>query len=166
MAATYDLDSSTTLLGRVGYSKAEGERLLIGTIDDGGVVSEDLYARWGDLEQITVEGGIRKYFGGWNKQYTGLRPYVAGTAGFTRNNAVELAQQSDILAPADMNTQQYIDAGWTPTAAGAVGAEMQISRHAAIGVEAGLRWRDNLNTNTKTNSRWSVPLKLRGRVSF
>ncbi len=172
MAATYDVDPSTTLIGRIGYSSADGQRLKIGTIDDRQInpapntTTEDLYAQWSDLEQVTLEGGFRKYMGGWNNSMSGIRPYVGAMAGFTHNNAVTLAQESATLMPVGANVQQYIDAGWTPTASGVVGAEMQVGARTAIGVEAGIRWSDNLNTNFASEDRWSVPLKLRGRVSF
>lgn len=166
MATTYDVDPSTTLLGRIGYSEAQGQRLKIGTIDDGALVSEDLYAQWGDMKQVTLEGGVRKYMGGWNNSMGGMRPYVQGTAGFTHNSSVNLVQDSATLAPAALNTQQYTDAGWTPTASGVVGMEMQVGPRTALGVEAGLRWRDDLNTNLASEDRWSLPVKLRGRISF
>ena len=166
MAASYDVNPSTTLLASVGYSKAEGERQKVGTINDGALVTEDLFAQWGDLEQVTLEGGVRKYMGGWNNGMSGVRPYVQGTAGFTHNQAVNLVQDSATLAPAALNTQQYIDGGWTPTASGMVGAEMQVGPTMAVGVETGVRWRDDLNTNIQSDDRWSIPVQLRGRVSF
>ncbi|HHL42927.1 MAG TPA: hypothetical protein ENJ42_04855, partial [Hellea balneolensis] len=64
LTATYDLDPTTTLLGRIGYKSADGERLKVGTITDG-TITEDLYAQWGDMEEVTLEGGVRKYMGGW-----------------------------------------------------------------------------------------------------
>ena len=173
LGLTYDLNPSTTVLGRLGYSEAEGNRIRTGTIDDSlfvpapaVVTSEDLYAQWSDLEQWTVEGGVRKYIGGWNNTMSGIRPYVQGTAGFTHNSAISLSQDSDTLMPAGSNVQPYAEAGWTPTASGAIGAEMQVGPRTAIGVEAGVRWRDDLNTIAKSDDRWSVPVRLRGRVSF
>lgn len=165
MTATYDLDPSTTLLGRIGYKNAEGERMKVGTITDGNI-TEDLYAKWTDLEEVTLEGGVRKYMGGWNNAMTGLRPYVGATAGFTHNSSVNVIQDSATLAPAALNTQQYIAAGWNPTASGVVGAEMQVGPRTAIGVETGVRWTDGPKTNLGSDDRWSVPLRLRGRVSF
>jgi len=157
----------------LGYSEAEGNRIRTGTIDDSlfvpapaVVTSEDLFAQWSDLEQWTVEGGVRKYMGGWNNTMSGIRPYVQGTAGFTHNSAISLSQDSATLMPAGSNVQPYAEAGWTPTASGAIGAEMQVGPRTAIGVEAGVRWRDDLNTIAQSDDRWSVPVRLRGRVSF
>ncbi|MBL4869415.1 MAG: hypothetical protein JKX72_00515 [Robiginitomaculum sp.] len=163
---TYDISPSTTILGRLGYSKADGNRIKTGTIDDG-TTTEDLYAQWGDLEQFTVEGGVRQYVGGWNNGLSGFRPYVGASAGFTHNNDVSLSQSSATLLPAGSNVQPYLDSGWSPTVAGVVGAEMQVGARTAIGVETGIRWRDDINSNVLAQEdRWSIPVKLRGRVSF
>ena len=167
LAATYDVSPSTTLIGRLGYSKANGNRVPFGTVSDTGCgcVDEPYYGQLGNLEQWTLEGGVRQYMGGWNSPTTGLRPYVAATAGFAHNNNVNLVQDSAVIINPP-ETQRYIDAGWTPTASAVVGAEMQVGARSALGVEAGVRWRDNLNTNLESGDRWSVPIKLRGRVSF
>ena len=116
-----------------------------------------------DLEQWTVEGGVRQYMG-YNPTF---RPYVGATGGFTHNNSVNLTQTSSggsLTAAA--NTQEYIDSGWRPTAAGVIGAEMAVGSRAALGVETGIRWRDNLKTNVDSEDRWSIPVSLRGRVAF
>lgn len=166
LAATYDLDPRTTILGRIGYSEADGQNLLVGTVDDGAGTTEDLYAQFGDLEQVTLEGGVRRYMGGWNNSFSGVRPYVGATAGFTHNSSVDLTQSSATLVDPTLFTQEYIDAGWTPTASGVLGAEMQVGPRTALGVETGIRWSDDLDTNFDTGDRWSVPVRLRGRVSF
>ena len=56
LAATYDLDPSTTVLGRIGYSKADGNILSVGTVDDGAGLTEELFAEFSDMEQVTLEG--------------------------------------------------------------------------------------------------------------
>ena len=166
MAATYDIGPSTTVLGRLGYSRADGNKIKTGTIDNG-VLTEDLYAQWGDLEQVTIEGGMRQYLGGWNNRISGIRPFVGATAGFTHNNDVSLEQSSATLMPTGANVQPYLDAGWTPTASATVGAEMQVGARTAIGVETGIRWNDDVNSNVLAQEdRWSIPMKIRGRISF
>ena len=166
MAATYDISPNTTVLARVGYSNAEGNRLQIGQVDDGLGLTEDLFAEFSDLEQVTLEGGVRKYMGGWNNGMSGIRPYVGATAGFTHNSSVNLVQSSATLVDPTLFTQEYIDAGWTPTASGVIGAEMQVGPRTAIGVETGIRWSDDLDTNFASGDRISIPVRLRGRVSF
>jgi len=168
LAATYDINPSTTLIGRVGYAKADGQRVEIGSVTDTGFpgVDEPYFATWSDLEQVTLEGGVRKYMGGWNNGLSGIRPYVSATAGFAYNNDISVVQDSaTIINPADPAIP-FIDAGWQPTASGVIGAEMQVGARTAIGVEAGIRWRNNLNSIEPAGDRWSIPLRLRGRVSF
>lgn len=165
LATTYDLDRNTTLLGRIGYNKADGQRLQTGTVSDG-TTTEDLFAEFSDLEQVTLEGGLRRYVGGWNNPIGGFRPYVGATAGFTHTDSITIAQDSATLLPAGSNVQQYVDGGWNPTASGVVGAEWQAGPRTALGIETGIRWNDNLNTPDKTDDSFSIPVRLRGRVSF
>lgn len=167
----YDASRNTTVFANLAYQKNEGATFENGTFEPGtydgsgnftssGPV-ETVTAEMSDLEQITIEGGVRQYVGG----NLGFRPYVGASAGFTHNNRVDLTQSSSggTLAPF---TQSYIDEGWSPTAAGIVGAEMAVGPNAALGVETGLRWRDDLNTNVESEDRWSVPLSVRGRIAF
>ena len=169
-AMEYDVSRNTTLLGKVNYSKADGKSFENGTFQPGhydalgnftssGPV-EAVTGEFSDLEQWTVEGGVRQYVG-YNPVF---RPYVGATAGFTHNNSVDLTQSSTTsLTPF---TQQFIDSGWSPTASGLLGAEMAVGHRAAVGVETGIRWRDSLDTVGASSNRWSIPLQLRGRVAF
>ncbi|NNE57201.1 MAG: hypothetical protein HKN36_03750 [Hellea sp.] len=163
VSATYDVNQNTTLLGRVGYSKADGgNQILVGTVDDGAGLTEDLYAEFSDLKQYTVEGGVRHYMG----NPAGMRPYVGATAGFVKTEDVTLTQSSDTLVDPALFQQTYVDGGWSPTAAGLVGAEWAMGGRGAIGVETGIRWTDDLDTNYVSDSRVTVPVRLRGRVAF
>jgi len=166
-AMTYDLDRNTTILGRFGYNKADGQSNKVGTINDGnGGADEDLYVAFSDLEQVTLEGGLRRYMGGWGHG-GGFRPYVGATAGFTHTDKVIGTYASDtVYAPGNYQPVEYASGGWTPTASGIVGAEMAVGNRAAIAVESGIRWSDDLNTISPSEDRWSVPVQLRGRVSF
>ncbi len=165
LAATYDLNRNTTLIGQLGYSKASGEQIKVGTVNNGLGVSEDLFAEFSDLEQLRVEGGLRRYMGhgGYGG---GLRPYVGATAGFVSVKDVELTQSSTTLVDPTLFTQTYVDGGWHPTASGTIGAEWQAGPRTALGIETGIRWRDDLDTNISSDDQWSIPLKIRGRVSF
>lgn len=166
LAATYDLDRNTTVLGRFGYGKASGEIVETGTVTDA-TGTETLFAEFSDLEQMTIEGGVRRYFGGWNNPNGGLRPYVGAMGGFTHTDDVSLSQfSSGTILPNGSNVQPYVDGGWSPTAAGLVGAEWQVGRTTALGLETGIRWTDDLNTPNKTQDAISIPVRLRGRVSF
>lgn len=168
LAATYDLDRNTTVLGRFGYSNADSAGpIKVGSVhSSSGNVTEDLYAEFSDLEQYTIEGGVRRYLGGWNNPRGGFRPYVGATGGFTHTDDVYLTQSSATLVDPNLFTQQYIDGGWSPTASGVIGAEWQVGNTTAIGVETGLRWTDDLDSNFKSDDAISIPVRLRGRVSF
>lgn len=173
-ATTFDVSRNTTLLASAAYSKQEGQAVSTGSFQSGvhdpvtGVFTADvgstdraLSGQFGDLEQVTIEGGVRQYVG----QNIGFRPYVGATAGFAYNNDVNLTQ-TYVDDGTLFNEQQFIDSGWRPTAAGVVGAEMAVGPRAAIGVETGVRWRDNLKANSGGEDRISIPLKLRGRLAF
>lgn len=165
LASTYDLDRNTTLIGRIGYNKASGKSNKVGTVTEGGL-TEDLYAEFTDLEQVTLEGGLRRYVGGWTNPVGGFRPYVGATGGFVHTDDIDITQSSATLVDPALFTQNYVDGGWSPTASGVIGAEWQAGPRTAIGLETGLRWTDKLDTNLKSSDRISVPVRLRGRVSF
>jgi hypothetical protein len=98
--------------------------------------------------------------------YSKMRPYIGATAGAVNTKDVTLTQSSATLVDPALFTQTYIDGGWSPTASGVVGAEWAVGNRSAIGIESGVRWADGLKTNLPSTDRWSIPLKLRGRVSF
>jgi hypothetical protein len=119
------------------------------------------------MEQVTLEGGVRKYMG---SGYGGaFRPYVGATAGFTHTSDVTGTYSSNAFNGGTGGSDpaiNYVDGGWSPTASGVIGAEMAVGPRSAIGVETGIRWSDDLDTLTKSDDRISIPVSLRGRVSF
>jgi len=183
VAGTYDISPNTTLLGRVGYSEANGQTVNLGAAFDPnstlGFVDANnaapVFAEFDDLEQIKLEAGVRQYVGGFGNGVTGLRPYVGVTGGAIYNDDVDITQSSDAFIVPDGAggvtsgidpSIAFIDGGWNPTASAVLGAEYQVGGRTAIGVEAGIRWQDNFDTLTPSQDRWSVPVRLRGRVSF
>ncbi|MEP1231533.1 MAG: hypothetical protein ABJG88_12730 [Litorimonas sp.] len=179
IAGTYDISPNTTVLGRFGYSEANGQTVPLGAAFDpnstAGFVDADnaapVLAEFDDLEQFKFEAGVRQYVGNFGNGVTGLRPYVGVTGGAIYNDDVDVTQSSGAFATATNPTGvdesiEFIDSGWNPTAAAVVGAEFQVGARTAIGVEAGIRWQDNFDTLTPSQDRWSVPVRLRGRVSF
>ena len=160
--ASYDISNSTTVLGRVSYTDADGETIEnFGTASEGTVTDAPITASFSDLEQYTIEGGIRQYVG----NPSALRPYVGANAGFIYTDDVDFTQSSDAFA-GGAETQQVIDGGWKPTVAGIVGAEYAVGPRTAIGIESGIRWTDDLDSTFGSQDRWSIPVKLRGRVAF
>ncbi len=173
-AGTFDVSRNTTLIGQASFSQKDGRTVdtgsfQSGTFDSAGVFTPDigsatprnLVGEFSDLEQYTLEAGVRQYVG----NNSALRPYVGATGGFTYNNDVDL-RQTFVDDGSVFDDSQFIESGWRPTAAGIVGAEMAVGPRSAIGIESGIRWRDNLNANSDADDRWSIPLKLRGRVAF
>ena len=171
---SYDVSRNTTLLASASYSKQEGQVVDTGSFQSGvfdpvtgdftpdiGSTDRSVTGEFGDLEQFTIEGGVRQYVG----NNLGFRPYVGATAGFTYNDDVTLTQTFDDDGTV-FDDRTFIDSGWTPTAAGLVGAEIAVGPRAAFGVETGLRWRDNLDADSGGDDRISVPVKLRGRLAF
>ena len=172
---SYDISRNTTLLASAAYSKKEGRTVDTGsfqsgvyhpttdvfTPDIGSSSPRDLSGKFSDLEQVTLEGGVRRYVG----HNYGFRPYVGASAGFAYNNDVDLTQTYNDDGTV-FNKQQFIEDGWRPTAAGVVGAEMAVGGRGSIGVETGLRWRDNLKAVSGGDDRLSIPVKLRGRLAF
>jgi len=171
--AEYDIGRDTTLLGSLKYGEASGRTVdtgsfTAGTYDSGGnfvptpgSATRNLTGELSDLETFTIEGGARKYVGA-NPVF---RPYVGATAGATRNNSVSIRQvdQNGAL----FNEGEFIRSGWNPTAAAVVGSELAVGNRGAIGIESGIRWTDAIGvTDNSSTDRWSIPLKLRGRLAF
>jgi len=85
----------------------------------------------GDLKDAKATGpseGGGGRAGGFVRQYVGnnvgFRPYVGASAGFGYNNDVDLVQNYNDDGSL-FGEQQFIQSGWSPTAAGVVGAEME-----------------------------------------
>ena len=178
-AATYDVSRNTTLIASGAYSDKSGRTVDSGSFQSGtftttppnlanftpdpGAVDRDLEATFTDLEQVTLEAGVRRYVGNG----FGLRPYVGATGGFTYNNDVDITQNFTDTGEVFSPTSEFIDSGWRPTATGIIGAEWAVGPRSAIGVETGIRWRDGLKGDIVNNDdRFSIPLNVRGRLAF
>ena len=168
-AVEYDVSRNTTLFAGANYAQYEGQTITNGTITQdntasgGSIETGAGYYEFSDMNELTVEGGVRQYVG----YGRGIRPYVGASAGFTHNNDVTLTASSDNSAVIGTPEEQlFIREGWHPTASGIIGAEMAAGPNLALGVETGLRWTDDRSTNLESDDTWSVPVTLRGRVAF
>lgn len=170
-ALAYDVSPTTTVLGSVSYGRAEGQTVenyttvepgtWTGTSFTSSGAPRSLDGTFTDLETATIEGGVRSYVG----HNPSLRPYFGVSGGFTHNNAVTFTQTYNDDGSA-YGQRQFIDSGWSPTAAATIGAEMAIGPRSAIGFESGVRWRDNMDTAAPSEDRVTIPLTLRGRLAF
>ncbi|WP_017931969.1 hypothetical protein [Robiginitomaculum antarcticum] len=166
-ALEYDISSNATIFAGARYAQYEGQQIRNGTITEnnapGGPVTEPGLYQFSDLNELTIEGGVRQYA----SSGTGFRPYIGASGGFTHNNNVTITTTSEggnaVTAP---ETQIYIREGWQPTASGIIGAEIAAGPNVALGVETGIRWTDDRATNIKSDDTWSIPVTLRGRVAF
>lgn len=172
-ALSYDHSPSTTVFASVGFSESEGQTVEnYTTVQDGTWASQvftpalgssprGLDGEFTDLKTTTVEVGLRQYSGNPH----GLRGYLGVSGGFAHNNDVTFTQTYNDTG-AYYGQRTFIDSGWNPTAAAVIGAEMPVGPRAAVGVEWGVRWRDNMNTTAPSEDRITVPLALRGRLAF
>lgn len=173
VALSYDVSPRTTVLGSIAHGVAEGQTVSgYTTVQPGiwgggtftptaGSTPRALDGTFTDLTTTTLEAGLRHYVGAPN----GLRPYVGATAGFVHNDNVQFSQtySDDGLFYGE---RQFIDSGWNPTVSATLGAELALTPRAAIGVESGIRWRDDMKSVAPSEDRVSIPLTLRGRLSF
>ena len=165
-ALAYDMNHNTTVFGQVGLTKAKGKTFKIGEVNNGGGPVEDLFATHSDLEHLRLEGGLRHYMGHGNSYGGGFRPYVGASGGFVKSDDIVKTQSSATLVDPLLVNEVLAEGGWNPTAAGIVGAEMAVGNRAAIGIESGLRWTKAQDGVVDIDDMLTIPLKVRGRVSF
>lgn len=172
-ALSYDLSRNTTVLGSISTSSAEGQTVTnyttvqpgtwAGTTftPDAGSTPRSLDGTFSDLNLTTIEAGVRRYVG----HDPAFRPYLAASAGIAHNNDVDFVQTYNDDGTV-YGQRRFIDAGWSPTASAVLGTELALGPRAAIGVETGVRWRDNMDSAAPSEDRVTIPLTLRGRLSF
>jgi hypothetical protein len=172
-ALSYDVGHSTTVFGAVSHAKAEGQTVENYTTvqpgtwtnqvftPDAGSSPRGLDGTFTDLETTTIEAGVRQY----TDSAYGMRAYLGGSAGFSHNNEVTFTQTYND-DKSYYGERTFINSGWTPTAAVTFGAELPVGPRAAVSVESGLRWRDNMDTASESEDRLTIPLTLRGRLAF
>ncbi len=179
IGGSYALNPNRKITGNVFYEEAESDGVLnLGTV--GTAAPRTLFGSLSDYESYGAEIGLRQYFaprrGG--ALVGNIRPYVEGKLGATRLNDVSLEGanlEGDALAA---NIPLY-RSSWVGSAAGLVGVETPIARHATIALESGVRYTqsprsDNSRLDGSTlfsginngGGRVSIPVMLRGRYRF
>ena len=177
LGGSYALNPNRKITGNVFYEQAESD----GAFDWGTIGTQALRGSLSDYESYGAEVGLRQYFaprrGGWI--LGNYRPYVEGRVGATRLSSVDLEGATLDGAAFGADEVPFYESSWVGSAAGLVGVETPIARHATIALESGLRYTQKPGSDTSailgssplagTNnggSRYSIPVMLRGRYRF
>lgn len=150
-----------------------------GNLNFGTVGGQAFTGEMSDYRSTGLELGLRQYFNPKSAPFVrSVRPYVEGRVGAAYQDAVYINNAQLGGAAIGTGRLAFQDAGWVPSAAGLVGLETPLSRFSTIGVETGIRYTGEQDSNTTTfgpgafqglnegGARVSVPLMLRGRYRF
>lgn len=175
LGASYALAPNTKITGMVHVDEAESA----GRLDWGTLGGEPLSGALSDYKSYGAELGLRQYFAPRNGIIlNSVRPYVEGRVGATKVKDINIigAQAGATALPASV---PFLDGGVVPTAAALIGIETPLTRYSTIGLETGIRYHGNLDSDNSvlepgsplagTNnggSRTTIPLMLRGRYRF
>lgn len=175
LGGSYALTPNRKLTVMGNYAKAEGNDVILGSINDRNVTGE-----LSDYERYGVEVGLRQYFTPTRAPVFGsVRPYVEGRVGAAHVDDIALNDATYRNNPYNGGTVALYEGGWVPTGAGLVGVEAPVFNRATLGLETGLRYTGLLKTDTSDlttsvplggsnngSASWSVPVMLRGRYRF
>lgn len=177
LGGSYALSPNRKITGNVHYEQAKSD----GVQDWGTIGTENLTGALSDYKTYGAELGLRQYFaprrGG--KLIGNIRPYVEGKLGATHLNDINIEGAQLGGAAFAATDVPFYRSGWVGSAAGLVGVETPIARHATIALESGIRYTQGPRSDTSvlgagsalggTNnggSRTSIPVMLRGRYRF
>jgi len=176
LGGSYALAPNTkvTLMGN--YEQADSD----GAQDWGTIDGEQLTGALTDYESYGVELGLRQYF----KPRKGIilnsvRPYVEGRLGAAHVDDIAIRGSQlggEVFSAADV---PFYDGGWVGSAAGLIGVETPVAKYMTVGLETGIRYTQELDSDNSAlqpgsplaglnngGSRTSIPLTLRGRYRF
>lgn len=178
IGGSYALQPNRKITANVFYEQADSD----GDFDWGTIGTQELRGGLSDYETYGAEIGLRQYFtprrgGGIIGNF---RPYVEGRLGATHLNDISIEGATlDGTAFGAGEDIAFYESGWVGSAAGLVGIETPIARHATIALESGVRYTqaqgsDNsdilggspLSGTNNGGSRTSIPVMLRGRYRF
>lgn len=182
VSRTLNPNRKFTLMGS--YSKAEGNDVMIASST--AVPANQIRGRASDYETYGIEAGLRQYFKPTRAPLVkALRPYVEGRVGASKVEDITLENARTVgavMGPVNGGTINMYEGGWVPTAAGLVGVEAPIFKHATLGLETGIRYRGELTSDethlspggslpaltglNNGSENWTVPVMLRGRYRF
>lgn len=174
LGGSYALSPNRKVTGNVFYGNASADETDLGVVN-----GETVTGRLDDYERFGAEIGLRQYARPVQVPLVNsIRPYVEAKLGAARVSDIDFVN-SNPNAVALAGTTPFYDGGWVPTAAGLVGVETPVFDRFTMGVETGLRYTGDVQTDTSVLSggtplgganngsgNWSVPLQLRGRYRF
>ena len=174
IGGSYALSPNRKITGNVHYEQADSE----GTLDWGTIGGQNLTGALSDYETYGAEIGLRQYFAPRRGPLIGnIRPYVEGKLGATHLNDINIEGAQLGGAAFSATDVPFYRSGWVGSAAGLVGVETPIARHATIALESGIRYTQGprsanglegtpLAGTNNGGSRTSIPVMLRGRYRF
>ncbi|MCG8441845.1 MAG: hypothetical protein MI723_08555 [Caulobacterales bacterium] len=145
----------------------------------------EITGAFGDYEKLGIELGGRRYFvnPAAIQPVVSVRPFVGGSIGVARIEAIDAVFQSDGFSGLGLNLPDTIAAGfyddsWVPTVSVSAGGQVSVSGRFAVEAEVGARWDGAADENDETlrllglerindtAGRFSYPVMVRGRYQF
>jgi len=177
IGGSYALNPNRKITGNVFYEQADSD----GVLDLGTLGTQAVTGSLSDYQSYGAEIGLRQYFaprrGG--SIIGNIRPYVEGKLGAARLDDVNLEGATVGGTALSAEDIPFYRSGWVGSAAGLVGIETPIARHATIAIESGVRYTQGPRSDTSFlaqgtplgginngGSRTSIPVMLRGRYRF
>ncbi len=176
LGGSYALNPNRKLTGNVFLEEANSS----GDLNWGTVGGQALTGALSDYRSYGAEVGVRQYFAPRRGLIlNSIRPYVEGKLGAVHLDNVRIENSQLAGAAFSATDIPFYESGWVGSAAGMVGIETPIARHATLALETGVRYTQAPKTNTSVlspgfsiagsnngGSRTSIPVMLRGRYRF
>lgn len=176
LGGSYALSPNRKITGNVFVDEAESA----GRQDWGSIGAQALTGSLSDYKSYGAELGLRQYFAPRRGMIlNSVRPYVEGKLGATHIDDINIEGSELGGAAFSAADVPFYESGWVGSAAGMVGVETPIARHATIALETGVRYTqgpksDNtvlapgfaLAGTNNSASRTTIPVMLRGRYRF
>jgi len=176
LGGSYALNPNRKITGNVFLEEANSS----GDLNWGTVGGQALTGALSDYKSYGAEIGLRQYFAPRRGLIlNSIRPYVEGKLGAVRLDDVNIENTRLGGAVFSATDVPFYESGWVASAAGMVGVETPIARHATLALETGVRYTGAPKTDTSVlgagfpiagsnngGSRTSIPVMLRGRYRF
>ncbi len=162
----YGLSRNTELVGDFTFENANSRDLSVGN-----VAGLDLRAAFDRYRSYGMEAGLR-----WYAYTSGVRPYVAGIAGFKRIDRVSSTFSVPAAGVVLADTPFY-DATTVPVVGGDLGVLFDVTSRVSLGLQGGLRYHARMNdldglagtgleNLNDVGQRWALPVTGVFRVRF